>query len=353
MSELDGETPLVSFVVPTLNRGKYVVRAVNSCLLAGARASVPVEVVIIDSVSDDGSWEELKARFSDDARVQLLQNDRTIGPTGSWLLGARMARGLFATFVWSDDYLTPDFLVKLLPKLESAERLTIGLGVVRDVDNEESLDSASQPAVIDSGTLLAAYLSGEASTTFLTPVSPACALFHIAAFRDWCSGIESLSRASHLRHRLMWRAAIGPDVLLFLWALKQQTETVGQELSPVAQFSSHSSSITMASDPWLLRAGYWLARSAACQQGFGRRLPQEQQANIISRLLGVGLLLAATVPQQPASGLTRRAARAALVAECGALAKHATRAVGTASTVRSFLRLAVARARVGGRHSWK
>ncbi|MEG8053608.1 glycosyltransferase [Sphingomonas aerolata] len=48
--------PKVSFVVPTLNRGRYVVRAVDSCL-AAATAAVDVEVVVLDSMSDDGSWD--------------------------------------------------------------------------------------------------------------------------------------------------------------------------------------------------------------------------------------------------------------------------------------------------------
>ncbi|MEG8028204.1 glycosyltransferase [Sphingomonas aerolata] len=55
--------PKISFVVPTLNRGRYVVRAVDSCL-AAATAAVDVEVVVLDSMSDDGSWDLLTERFA-------------------------------------------------------------------------------------------------------------------------------------------------------------------------------------------------------------------------------------------------------------------------------------------------
>jgi len=74
--------PVVSFVVPTLNRGKYVLRAVRSCLKNNDE-NVCIEVVVIDSSSNDGSFEELQQEFSADNRVKLLQN-----PSGSapcWL----------------------------------------------------------------------------------------------------------------------------------------------------------------------------------------------------------------------------------------------------------------------------
>ena len=58
MSSTDLNTssyPVVSFVIPTLNRGKYVRRAVRSCL-NNDDENVCVEVVVIDSSSNDGSF---------------------------------------------------------------------------------------------------------------------------------------------------------------------------------------------------------------------------------------------------------------------------------------------------------
>ena len=107
----DRVRPLVSFIVPTINRGRYVVRAVESCLAAyTAEAGVDVEVIVLDSESDDGSWEALRSRFGSDSRVTLAQNRRGLGPTRSWLDGAKLARGDYMTFIWSDDYISPRFL---------------------------------------------------------------------------------------------------------------------------------------------------------------------------------------------------------------------------------------------------
>ena len=77
--------PVVSFVIPTLNRGKYVRRAVRSCL-KNDDENVCVEVVVIDSSSNDGSFEELQQEFSADDRVKLLQNPSGSGPMLSGLL---------------------------------------------------------------------------------------------------------------------------------------------------------------------------------------------------------------------------------------------------------------------------
>ena len=74
---------VVSFVIPTLNRGKYVLRAVHSCL-KNDDENVSIEVVVIDSSSNDGSFEDLQQEFSADNRVKLLQNPSGSGPIKSW-----------------------------------------------------------------------------------------------------------------------------------------------------------------------------------------------------------------------------------------------------------------------------
>src|SRR5258706_2641560 len=117
---------LISFVIPTLNRARYVSRAVRSCLHAAeATPSLDVEVIVLDSQSDDGSWEQLQRTFGRDQRVRLAQNVRGLGPTRSWLDGARLVRGDLVTFIWSDDYVSPSFLAQLTPSLLSGRHVAI------------------------------------------------------------------------------------------------------------------------------------------------------------------------------------------------------------------------------------
>lgn len=257
--------PLVSFIVPTLNRGRYVLRAVESCLAAASEAA-DVEVVVVDSASDDGSFRWLSDRFGGDARVRLVQNDRGAGPTRSWLDGARLVEGDFVTFVWSDDYISPDFISTLAPNLRPPRAVAYGAGVVRDVDDESPLPIRAESLRLPSRDLLLGYFQQHANTDLPISVSPCCSLFSRAVFDQWTATVEGWSRANPLREAVLWRRAIGPDLLLFLHALTFFEGEVICALRPVAQFSSHPGSITVSTARWPYLAGYWLARLWAVRE---------------------------------------------------------------------------------------
>lgn len=279
--------PTVSFVVPTLNRGHYVVRAVNSCLTA-ARDEIAVQVVVLDSMSDDGSWEQLCERFAGDPRVLLVQNQRGLGPTRSWLDGAHLVSGDFVTFLWSDDYVTPSFLDVLLPPLRDGCDLAIGDGAVRDIDDNSSLPTGGTVMTEISGDdLLARHMGLQAGPQL--PVSPAVALFRRALFDRWIVAVEDWCTRPGARHDIMWRRAIGPDLMLFLSAATATTQRVAISERIVAQFSSHGGSITVSSSSWPLRAGYWLAKWWAVHAAMAQMRPTALPA--AARLIAQGLLL--------------------------------------------------------------
>lgn len=292
--------PLVSFVVPTLNRRGYVNRAVRSCL-AQQSEGVDVEVIVLDSCSDDGSWEELGTEFGGDARVRLLQNERGRGPTASWLDGAAHVSGDAVTFVWSDDYIFPGFAELLLPPILDGASVAFGEGMVRDIDTE-SVPSVRRPTQI---TLARPRATGSFLVAFDSelghlPASPACALFAPSAFAIWKQCVESFSTVNPLVTQLLWRRAIGPDLLLFLIAAAcgGPSELTAAFRAPVCQFSAHPGSITVSSSPWRIQVGYWLTR-ALWFTGIAPRstLDDEGRAEVTARLLAHGLLLAIRTPR--------------------------------------------------------
>lgn len=251
--------PLVSFIVPTLNRGRYVVRAVESCLAVDP-IGLAIEVVVLDSQSDDGSFEALTERFRSDPRVKLLQNKRGLGPTHSWSDGARAAGGDFLTFVWSDDYIAPDFVALLAPSLGDGRAVAYGHGAIRDVDDESPLPSDPRRERFPPQVLLGDYFDLGRRVWLGLPVSPCCSLFTREAFDAWLAAVEPWARATPLRELLIWRRAIGPDLMLFFQALLLSTTDVVRHRAATAQFSSHPGSITIASHRWPYQTGYWLAR---------------------------------------------------------------------------------------------
>lgn len=253
----------VSFLVPTLNRDGLVQRAVRSCLVALDHAVADGEIVVLDSESDDGSWENLRREFAREPRVVLRQNRRGLGPTRSWLDAAEVITGDAVTYVWSDDYLAPDFLLHLLPPLERGAPLAMGHGAIRPADCEDPFRPDARVTRMLAREIAAKYFADTQPEGVPLPVSPTAALFHRDAFDAWLAEVEHISTADPMREHFMWGRAIGPDLLLFLVALAQspavQVPFVHQ---PVAQFSAHDDSITISTSSWRLSMGYWLARAA-------------------------------------------------------------------------------------------
>lgn len=250
----------VSFIIPTLNRGLYVARAVESCL-RNTSDSVQLEVVVIDSSSDDGSFENLKATYGSDTRVRLLQNGRSSGPLISWLEGVEAATGDYMTFVWSDDVISPRFLDALLPPLQAGAVLAYGAGMLANVDSSVIFPEEIPAAEFnDRHTLLKNYYHVQSFPSVPTVVSPVCSLFDGKIVRGWMQQVERFCHATALRERLMWRSAIGPDLMLYLSALSPETPQVAVVRTYTAQFSEHPGSITISSNDWILKTGYWLAK---------------------------------------------------------------------------------------------
>lgn len=252
-----------SFLIPTLNRNGLVQRAVRYCLVALDHARAEGEIIVLDSESDDGSWEALQDEFSDDTRVILRQNKRGLGPTKSWLDCAQGLTGDAVTFVWSDDYIAPDFLLHLLPPLERGAPVAIGHGEVRPAECEDPFEADGTVHKFIARDLLGHYLGGSQPDGLTLPVSPTAALFPRTAFDLWLAEVEELSRADPLREHFLWKRAIGPDLLLFTIALARAPGVQVPVLrQPVAQFSAHEESITISTGGWTLAMGYWLSRAS-------------------------------------------------------------------------------------------
>lgn len=103
--------PFFSIVIPTYNRARYVVEAVESVL---AQSFAAVELIVVDDGSQDDTPQVL-APFA--GRVRLIRQDNA-GMAAARNRGAREARGTFVGFLDSDDLWEPTLL-------ESAHRMLL------------------------------------------------------------------------------------------------------------------------------------------------------------------------------------------------------------------------------------
>ena len=102
----------VSVIIPTFNRGKLVVRAVESAFL---QTTPPAEVIVIDDGSTDDTKERCQAlaeRFGGQFRY-IFQTNR--GEAAARNRGVSVAECELVAFLDSDDIWDPDKLQRQLP----------------------------------------------------------------------------------------------------------------------------------------------------------------------------------------------------------------------------------------------
>ena len=111
--------PLISIIIPTYNRAAELVTALDSI---EAQSETNYEVLIVDNHSEDGTDEMILARR--DPRMHLIKvhNDGVIARSRN--IGLAAAHGKYLAFLDSDDWWTPDKLMRCLKVLEAGADVT-------------------------------------------------------------------------------------------------------------------------------------------------------------------------------------------------------------------------------------
>lgn len=105
---MNNSTPLVSVVIPAYNRRMYIDEAINSALNQNFH---PLEIVVVDDGSTDGTYEIL-CEYAEQGRLTLLAHpDRSNrGQSASLNRGLQAVTGEFVAILDSDDAFAPDKL---------------------------------------------------------------------------------------------------------------------------------------------------------------------------------------------------------------------------------------------------
>lgn len=120
-----GEGPLqpemtVSVVIVSWNARNYLLECLES--LTPAVCSYPMEVIVVDNASNDGSPEMVEARFP---HVRLIRNSENLGFAKANNIGIGEAHGRYVALVNSDVHILPSCITRLVDFCETAAHVGI------------------------------------------------------------------------------------------------------------------------------------------------------------------------------------------------------------------------------------
>jgi glycosyltransferase involved in cell wall biosynthesis len=108
--------PLISVVIPTYNRSKTILSAVES--VARQRYG-RIEIVVVDDGSTDDTLDKLKAYGAGEPRLRVIAQPNR-GVSAARNTGIRAARGSYVAFLDSDDLWMPEKLAAQVAALKEA-----------------------------------------------------------------------------------------------------------------------------------------------------------------------------------------------------------------------------------------
>ena len=115
---------LLTVILPTYNEQGNIGELVGA--IFDALGDTPVEVLVVDDASPDGTGEAVEALAGADPRVGLLQRGRKQGLAGAVFAGAESARGTYIGVMDADLSHDPVHLPGMLAKAQEGYDVVIG-----------------------------------------------------------------------------------------------------------------------------------------------------------------------------------------------------------------------------------
>lgn len=226
--------PLVSILIPTYNREKFI----KECILSAINQSYKnIEIIIVDNNSSDKTsaiCKELENRFNN---IKFFSNDANIGPVRNWKKSIDLANGELGKILFSDDLLLKNCIQSMVDIFLNNKDANV---VSSTIIIGKSLKSAKKTYASFAGkhsrkNYLEYVLLGKA------PVSPGAMLFKI---EDLKNNLE-IHPQSYGNSAFDMHGA-GPDILLILQSIMHDGYVYSIK-DPQVFFRSHIGSFTEGS----------------------------------------------------------------------------------------------------------
>jgi glycosyltransferase involved in cell wall biosynthesis len=260
----------ITFILPTMNRRQYVCRAVDSCLACNSEQVKPY-VLIIDGKSDDGTYELLLERYAGNEQVKIIQYDR-VGFQRTAYYGALQVNTKYATFMYDDDILSPDFHKLFEAMLTHKKDFVMGYASIHNVDEIYPFKPVEEFELCTKYDLALEYFGYDRNAhRFVLPVSPICCIVTTEHLKKWVQFTQDYAKGAAIRQYYMIERNIGPDIILYLSAILREEKTALVTSTVVGQLSAHPDSMSVGYGDRHLITGYWFGKAWAfeeiCRQG--------------------------------------------------------------------------------------
>src|SRR5690242_10182056 len=107
-------SPVVSIVIVTWNGKRYAMECLQS--LRDCNIQVPVEIVVVDNASADGTPEAIRACFPE---VHLIETGANLGFAKGNNIGIAQTRGEYICLINSDVVVSPGCIEKMLELMKA------------------------------------------------------------------------------------------------------------------------------------------------------------------------------------------------------------------------------------------
>lgn len=132
---LPTEMPLVSIIVPTYNRIKYLEKALRSAILQSYKNT---EIIVSDNFSSTNP--EALISILNDSRIKFYRNNENLGPFRNVMNGFSKATGKYIACLLDDDMWGQDYLVKMVDVLEKNSNVVVAFCDHYVIDENDNID---------------------------------------------------------------------------------------------------------------------------------------------------------------------------------------------------------------------
>ena len=146
--------PLVSVLITSYNREKYLAEAIESVL---ASSYPDFELIIVDDCSTDNSINIIRHYEAKDNRIMVYINEKNVGQFKNRNIAASYATGVFIKYLDSDDIMFPDCLNVMVEAMEKYPEAGVGTVTIDRFDRQGlPLEYSSRESYLKGKTIIEA-----------------------------------------------------------------------------------------------------------------------------------------------------------------------------------------------------